>query len=146
MKIIRNVEKRWSGCGGIGKYMHAIQNWVLMGPSAPSICISAKLNSIARRRSSSRRLAFRKNWLKKYFIIPAQFFLCVLVQNRTLNDLVRLLSDSEVNYTFIKSRISRLFSKWAKSIKDLQMRVPDLWNRSQLNVFIHSTAKETNRL
>lgn len=51
-----------------------------------------------------------------------------------MSKLLGLMSDSDINYSFIKSRVARLFSKWSLGIEEFQRRVPELWSRSQLNV------------
>uniref|UniRef100_A0A914EGP4 alpha-1,6-mannosyl-glycoprotein 6-beta-N-acetylglucosaminyltransferase n=1 Tax=Acrobeloides nanus TaxID=290746 RepID=A0A914EGP4_9BILA len=60
-----------------------------------------------------------------------------VIQSRKLEELLLLLSDSDVNYNFIKSRITRLFPKWIQGINELQNSIPNLWNRPRLNLILY---------
>ncbi|VDK44765.1 unnamed protein product [Anisakis simplex] len=76
-------------------------------------------------------------WRKRIFKPHERQYIPAKIQ-RNVSALMDLMFDNDVNYQFIKGRISRLWPRWLSAYDDNLLRWPKtLINRRKLNIVIH---------
>uniref|UniRef100_A0A0R3RJX4 alpha-1,6-mannosyl-glycoprotein 6-beta-N-acetylglucosaminyltransferase n=1 Tax=Elaeophora elaphi TaxID=1147741 RepID=A0A0R3RJX4_9BILA len=68
-------------------------------------------------------------------VVDLRFFRIMSHKKRDLSNLFKLMFDNELNYKFIRNRITLLWSKWLSAYDELMIRVAS--PRPKLNIIIH---------